>query len=211
MAIEHDKEEEVVIEPTSAEQAEKMYLRPEAAVEPPLPPSIPPTLEVQSKSGKKWVVWVLLGVVVVAGLGVGGWLFYQAGQAKQATEATQATPTPAAEVTATPTLTPMAEVDREEFEIKVLNGSGISGEAGRVRELLEEAGFIVTSAGNADKFDYKETMIEVKDTVKAAFIKELRETLEEKYMVASETGVLDGTASADVQVIVGSKKATSEE
>jgi hypothetical protein len=48
----------------------------------------------------------------------------------------------------------------EKFIIRVLNGSGESGVAGKAAKLLREGGFEVESLGNADMFDYSATVIE---------------------------------------------------
>ena len=47
----------------------------------------------------------------------------------------------------------------ELVSISVLNGSGISGLAGKVADRLKAAGYTNVSTGNADKFDYTTTLI----------------------------------------------------
>jgi len=48
--------------------------------------------------------------------------------------------------------------------IEVLNGSGITGMAGKYTEYLRQNGFDVIYTGNADKMDYPETFIFANDT-----------------------------------------------
>lgn len=50
-------------------------------------------------------------------------------------------------------------VTADEVRIKVLNGSGATGLARRVSELLRNEGFSVVHVGNADRFDYTDSYI----------------------------------------------------
>ncbi len=50
-------------------------------------------------------------------------------------------------------------VTADEVRIKVLNGSGATGLARRVSELLRSEGFSVVHVGNADRFDYTDSYI----------------------------------------------------
>lgn len=96
------------------------------------------------------------------------------------------------------------EVALDAYEIEVLNGSGISGEAANVEGILEDAGFTVSGIGNADNQNYTETVIAAKDDVKQGFIDELQKTLEERGPV--EVIKLSDTGSdSDVVVTVGSE------
>lgn len=53
----------------------------------------------------------------------------------------------------------MEVVTADEVRVKVLNGSGVTGLARRVGELLRNEGFSVIHIGNADRFDYAESYI----------------------------------------------------
>jgi LCP family protein required for cell wall assembly len=53
----------------------------------------------------------------------------------------------------------MEVVTPDEVKVKVLNGSGVTGLARRVGELLRNEGFSVIHIGNADRFDYTESYI----------------------------------------------------
>lgn len=50
-------------------------------------------------------------------------------------------------------------VTSDEVRVKVLNGSGTTGLARRVSELLRNEGFTVVHVGNADRFDYAQSYI----------------------------------------------------
>jgi len=101
----------------------------------------------------------------------------------------------------TPTTT---EVDKEAYEINVLNGSGIAGEAATVQKLLEDAGFKVSTIGNADNQEYTDTEISAKSSVDEEYINELEKTLKER----GDVKIVDApsTQTDDVVVTVGSSK-----
>ena len=52
-----------------------------------------------------------------------------------------------------------ASVDKDSFEITVRNGSGITGGATSLAQVLSDAGFIVAETGNADSYVYTETLV----------------------------------------------------
>ncbi len=73
-----------------------------------------------------------------------------------------------------PTPTPTVEVKRAEVNVKVLNGTGVAGQAGGVRQALVTAGYVGVVTGNADKYDYVQSVVQIasakmylKDTVLA--------------------------------------------
>jgi len=54
------------------------------------------------------------------------------------------------------------EIDKRSFSIKILNGSGIRGEAAKIAENLKNQNFQITDVANADNFNYQETLINYK-------------------------------------------------
>lgn len=148
---------------------------------------------------------IIGAVVILAVLGGGGYYYYQNMQNKTAVEEKAVTVTEAP----TPTPTP-EEVDKAEFTIKILNGSGIAGEAGRAQKLLEDAEFTVDSTGNAKTYDYEETVIQAGADVSDAWIDALTEELENAYTVKASVEDLDEGADTDVVVIIGNKDEDGE-
>jgi LytR cell envelope-related transcriptional attenuator len=115
-----------------------------------------------------------------------------------------AEPTPTSEPTEAPTPTE-AEVDLEAYTIKLLNGSGITGEAAKEKTSLIDAGFKVGTTGNADNSDYTQTVISVKKGVPEGYVKQLKAQLEKNYSVESSTQTLsDNPEGVDVTVTIGS-------
>ena len=142
----------------------------------------------------------IITVLVLLVAGAGGYYFWQSRNAAT-------TPKETAETTEieTPTEAPTPEeVDKSEFSIEIQNGSGVEGEAGRAQTLLEDNDFTVDTTGNADNYDYEETVIQAGEDVSEAWLDELRNTLEEQYTVESRVEDIGEDATSEVVVIVGS-------
>lgn len=112
-------------------------------------------------------------------------------------------PIPTQEVIETP-------VDLEKYSIEVLNGSGTSGLAGKLKTNLETEGFNVLSSGNATNSSFIETIIRSKANVDKSFIEKLKSVLAKSFVV-TETPDLTDTEKADVIVIIGSKSPQASE
>jgi hypothetical protein len=93
-------------------------------------------------------------------------------------------------------------VDKTSFEIRVLNGGGTAGAAGKMKTLLEDKGYKVSGTGNTDSYTYDSTEIHGKTNMTDA-IANLKADLKDSYTLGTVSADLDASASADVQVIVG--------
>lgn len=146
------------------------------------------------------MIYKIIGIIViVAALAGGGFYYYQNMKGAESTKEES----PA--ISETPTATPTPEeVDKAEFTIKILNGSGIAGEAGRAKTLLEDGEFTIDSTGNADAYDYEETVIQAGADVSDAWIEALTEELEKEYTVKATIEELSDDEDVDVVVIIGS-------
>ena len=144
---------------------------------------------------------IIIGAIVVVLIAAGGFLYYQSTQKKLASPPADTTVT----ITKEPSTTPTPEdVKIEEYSIEIQNGSGIAGEAGRAKALIEEEEFVVDSTGNADNYDYTETVVHAKEGVSEAWLDKLKEVLNGKYEVKSRVETLDDADSdSDVVVIIG--------
>lgn len=181
--------------------------KPVQNVAPPLPETEP--------AHKKSKLWVILAFVVILGIVGGGLYYFREEFILKTAEEEEKVQTPApspSEVSPSPELeenaaTPSAdvEVDPAQYSIKVLNGSGIAGEAAKVRDILEEASFIVEDIGNADTSSYKKTVIRAKKDVSKDFLDLLREELGKMYLL-DENEDLEESEDADVVVIVGEEE-----
>ena len=98
------------------------------------------------------------------------------------------------------TVTP-GELDRSSLSIQVLNGSGISGAAGKMQATLDNLGYTDVTTGNADAFDYEDISISVKST-KAKFLELLKKDLSDSYTIGdTDTKLTSG--SYDAVIIIG--------
>lgn len=154
--------------------------------------------EKREEVSAKKVLLIAIPIAIFTGLLSGG-IFYYVNSNKGGGEATP-TPTPIAEETPTPT--PAPEIERGDLSLQVLNGSGISGKAGEVKAVLEELGYDDVDTGNADSYDFEETVISLKEGVEE-YLDMLIEDLSEDYTVSEDTEKLDEDSDFDVVITVG--------
>jgi len=166
---------------------------------------------IEQKSLSNFKTYFLIVLVVLAGLGlIGGGIFVYS-KALNGKKTASAIPTPAVSLTTvTPSLaeelspTPLPSLDKSALKIKILNGTGVPGAAGKAAKLLENAGFEGIKTGNASKYDYGETVIEIKES-KQDFLALLSESLAKDYQIAQDTKTLDEKDSFDAIITLGKK------
>lgn len=160
-------------------------------------------IPVKPNYGPSPLLIIIPGVLLLGAL-LGGVYFYQKGVSPSSE------PTPTAEATISPSTvpsaSPSAKLDLTKYPINVANGSGIPGMAGSTKTVLTNAGFKVGSTGNADNYDYTDTIVQVKSDVPQEFITTLTTLLSKTYSLA-KVQTLDSTSKDEVVVIVGSSKA----
>ncbi|KQP01942.1 LytR C-terminal domain-containing protein [Leifsonia sp. Leaf264] len=107
------------------------------------------------KRGRGWIAfgWAALATIVLVAIGAVAIMMLNSGLDAapgdtSAPETSTAAPTATAEPTQDPSVT-----------ITVLNGTATSGLAGEVADTLRGAGWTVGAASNADKQDYKDTVV----------------------------------------------------
>lgn len=145
--------------------------------------------------------WIIISIVIViAIIGFVYFMFFRGGSGGTS----QVSPTPTFFEEEEPTPTPERESNKENIKIRILNGSGIVGEAGRVKTLLEKADFVVESTDNADAYDHKETDIQAKAKIDTPVIEELTGILDDDYTVSSSE--LGDSEEVDIIIVVGARK-----
>lgn len=132
-----------------------------------------------------------------------------------ATEAPTATPeatitgsiTPTKKPGTTPTVTPKVtgttstgSTDKSKLTINVQNGSGVTGAAKKMADLLTSLGYTTGTVGNADNSDYAQTEIHIKAASKD-MLPTLKKDLGANYTIG--TAAADYTGTGDGLVIVG--------
>lgn len=105
-------------------------------------------------------------------------------------------------ITPGPSEKPTPTVKPKGISVRVLNGSGVTGVAGKVADFLKSLGYAIAGTGNAPNYNYATTEISTK---KSQTLSTLQADLAGKYEVGSASATLSATESADAVVIVGKK------
>lgn len=110
------------------------------------------------------------------------------------------TSTPTPTISSTPTPTPAPQIKKDELKIKVLNGSGIRGQASKLSSYLKEKGYKDIVTGNADEFDYETTIVKVKkDSYKNIILKDLKDLTENPKIES----LAEEDSPEDIVIIIG--------
>jgi len=102
---------------------------------------------------------------------------------------------------AAPTAEPAPTVNRADYKIRILNGSGKTGAANQARDFLVGKGYVVESTGNASNYNYQKTLVQVKDSQKEV-TDLLTKDLQERYAINVGSPLSEGE-SCDILIIVG--------
>jgi len=96
-----------------------------------------------------------------------------------------------------------AQINRSEWTLEVLNGSGVAGFAAKAAAKLTEQGYTVVKTGNADNQDYKKSELFVSENMQSK-AQLLIDDLKDSYGFTEVKAVLkDSTASA--RIILGAE------
>lgn len=153
----------------------------------------------RSKSGSKKSIFLLILLILIL-LG-GGWIILSLVKGPAQTQDAQTS----SQTTEAPTTTPIPEtrLDKSEWSFEILNGSGVTGAAGKLRDELIELGYSVVRTANADSDDYEQTQIYVRedllDKVDLVVV-----DIKDVIRIASVAGELTDTDStASARIIIG--------
>ncbi len=105
-------------------------------------------------------------------------------------------------LTVTPTVAVIPEVDVSQYKVNVLNGSGVTGEALRIKSLLAASGFLTVDVGNAPA--QIDTEIKKKEVVVVDVVAKAKESFTD-YKVGS-IGTLTASDKYDLVIVLGSEK-----
>ena len=94
-------------------------------------------------------------------------------------------------------------LDKALVTMRVENGVGIAGTAGKAKTAIEAYGYKVVEIGNASAFDFANTQVKIKKS-KADYIELLKKDLSVLYEVTVSDWLEEGK-SYDVLIIVGKK------
>ena len=166
--------------------------------------------EKKKGSGFFRIFLIILIVLSVFAIIAGGVYYYQKNVAKSGTSETSEPKEEVKEITPTqaPSPTPEKEaekVDYTKLTLQILNGSGIPGEAGKVKDLLTELKFKSVLTANAANYDFEKTVIAVKDGVSDQAYKDISAALGKVYDMDKEIETLPASSKYDVVITVGQK------
>ncbi|HEX7456108.1 MAG TPA: LytR C-terminal domain-containing protein [Candidatus Nanoarchaeia archaeon] len=102
---------------------------------------------------------------------------------------------------ATASSKPQVEINKADYKIRILNGSGTVGTASQARDYLIDKGYNVVDVGNAANFNYQSTNLQVKNS-KKAILDLLTKDLRERYAINVGSPLSEGE-QFDVLIIVG--------
>lgn len=155
---------------------------------------------------------IIIVVLVILLLGGGGvWYFLQRQSTSVGTGSTEPTPTQSeSPITVTvgqssPTTspTPSVTLERKNLKVQVYNGGGKTGEAARIKGILEGKGYVVVGTGNNPDGSSDTTKLQLKPTKKEYF-NMLKEDLKTEYEVTTGTE-LQESSNTDAVLIIGTK------
>lgn len=96
---------------------------------------------------------------------------------------------------------PKTSINKNDFTIQVLNGSGKIGVAGVAKDFLISKGYNVANTGNADHFNYQKTTVQIK-TSKKAISDLLTKDLKERYSIDIGSPLAEDE-QFDILIIIG--------
>jgi len=169
----------------------------------------PPSRSSQSKTNFKLILLITIITALIVGFVAGGIYVYFSGLSDANQTVVTPTPTPESSKTPAPTpaLTPTPEpVEPSEYSISVLNGSGRIGAAGELSQILEDGDYVVDNIGNASRYDFEETVVQLTPDVPASLGLQLKTLLSDSYEVIVGKELAENN-QYDVVITVGSSLA----
>ena len=170
-------------------------------------------LEMKEKRQGSGIFYLILGIVaILVATGAALYILYMDDSSDKDTSGAIATTS--AEATTTVTAaesvsaaapanpSPEATFTYSDESIRIANGNGISGEAGRIEKILQEKGYEIASTGNASR-TYTESVVYYK-TGQDDLANAIKSDLSDEYSFTTE--VADSVVgSYDAVVVLGSK------
>lgn len=152
--------------------------------------SITDELSIKEKTNKKlFLAGIMIFTAIIVGTGIFA-TFWLNNKTNKVSDENLITPTPEIEPT-------LPVLDKASLTFEVLNGSGVAGAAKKYADNMQSLGYNVVKTGNADKSDYKATLLYVAGNMLDKFGSVLTDL-----KISSVAGTLtDSTASA--RIIIG--------
>ncbi len=168
--------------------------------------TVPVEVVTEEPEEKMNYFFIIIPTALLVGALVGGLITYFSGLSRLQTVDSTPTPFPTSAPSTDPTLTasPSSTLKRDELKAQVLNGSGVSGAAGKAKTLLEDLGYKNVDTGNASVSDLAQTEVAIKDT-KKEFLDLVIKDLAKSYTAVKVDKALVTTSKYDVVITIGRK------
>jgi len=178
------------------------------------PSPIPRKIEFKDQS-QGGIFYLVLGILALAvATAAALYILYSDSSSSKSPEdstASLATVTAEASTTVAGTITPeqtASALPTNQFsylneQIRIVNGNGISGEAAKIKKLLEDKGFSIASTGNASK-SYSQSVIYYKNG-QEALANALKQEIEGNYTATIEEAQSSIVGQYDAVIALGSK------
>lgn len=209
MPKEEPKKKVVIVE--EVEPAEETPKQEEVvAVEPKEPEKVEEAPQIVETSDeyedKPNYLWIIVPTALLVGALVGGLITYFSGLSRLEDGEPTVTPvaTTASEVKETPVASSAPTLKRDGLKLQVLNGSGVSGAAGKAKTLLEGLGYTSVDTGNASSSDFANTEVAVKDSAKE-YMDLIIKDLSKEYEATAAAKVLPTSSKYDIVITLGKK------
>lgn len=174
-----------------------------------------PTVGNEKKNGGAKTL-LIIGILVL--VGVLGYVIYKSASSKSSedTDFTQPTPyentaapteVPVASPSDTPSSSPSASVDKTKIKIQVQNGTGITGEAAYLQDILKGIGYSNITVGNSATQDAEDTQVSFGSSVPASVVTEITGKLSSTYQTVTKTA--STSTSYDIVIVTGLKKGST--
>lgn len=163
-----------------------------------------PSQRQPQKGNKRKVLFIILGVIIV--LAILGSIWFVLSDSQE-----EITPTPTPFVDSLTNFDEFEntepeeteEIKRDEITIKVLNGTGISGEASYLQGKLGALGYSDIETGNATSQDNEATSVTFPDSLSKTAVEEITKELESIY---EEVETDTSSSATKVEIITGLRK-----
>lgn len=169
-----------------------------------------PTVGEQNKGGG---AKTLLIIGILALIGILGYVIYRSASEEGTGELAEPTPyentaVPVEEPTpvpsSSPSASPSATADKTKVKIQVQNGTGITGEAAYLQNILKAMGYTNVTVGNSPTQDETETTVSFASSVSSDMVSEITSKLNATYQTVTKTS--STSTSYDVVIVTGLRK-----
>jgi hypothetical protein len=170
-----------------------------------------PTVGERGGKGGGAKTFLIVGILVL--IGILGYVIYRS--ASSGNEEITVEPSPfqntivppeegAATPSVSPSASPSAKIDKDEIKIQVQNGTGVSGEAAYLQNILEGLGYSDITVGNAAAQDETDTSCSFSNSLPLEVTEEIMSKLNATYQSVTKTSAT--STNYDVVIITGLRK-----